>query len=72
MIAALGNSYASVAELAAFAGVKVSEAQRLINALSLMRILSASPSAPAPAVVPQTAADKRQSLFARLRKRIGR
>lgn len=72
MIAALGNAYASVAELAAFAGVKLDEAQRLINALSLMRILVTSAAAPAPTVAPQTAADKRQSLFARLRKRIGR
>ena len=72
MIAVLGNGYASVAELAAFAGVELSEAQRLINALSLMRILSRSAAAPAPAVVPPTAAASRQSLFARLRKRLGR
>ncbi|HEX7835643.1 MAG TPA: hypothetical protein VF479_09275 [Pseudolysinimonas sp.] len=72
MIAALGNAYATTAELAAFAGVEVSEAQRLINALSLMRILSRSSAEPAPTVVPQTAAAKRQSLFGRLRKRLGR
>jgi hypothetical protein len=72
MIAALGNTYATTAELAAFAGVEVSEAQRLINALSLMRILARSAAEPAPPVVPQTAAAKRQSLFGRLRKRLGR
>jgi hypothetical protein len=72
MIAVLGNTYASAAELAAFAGVDVSEAQRLINALSLMRILSSSSAAPAVPVVAQTAAAKRQSLFGRLRKRLGR
>jgi hypothetical protein len=72
MLAVLGNGYASVAELAGFVGVEVSEAQRLINALSLMRILSRSAAAPAPELAPQTAAVKRQSLFGRLRKRLGR
>ena len=72
MIAVLGNAYASTAELAAFAGVEEAEAQRLINALSLMRILSRSSAAPAATVAPQTAAAKRQSLFGRLRKRLGR
>jgi hypothetical protein len=72
MIAVLGNTYASTGELAALAGVEESEAQRLINALSLMRILARSSAAPAAEVVPQTAAVKRQSLFARLRKRLGR
>jgi hypothetical protein len=72
MIAVLGNGYASAAELAAFAGVPLEKAQRLINALSLMRILNRSAEAPAPAVAPPTAAEKRESLFARLRKKIGR
>jgi hypothetical protein len=72
MIAALGNTYATTAELAAFAGVELSEAQRLINALSLMRILSRSAVEPAPVVAAPTAAAKRQSLFGRLRKRLGR
>jgi hypothetical protein len=72
MIAVLGNGYASPEELAAFAGVELSEAQRLINALSLMRILVRSAAAPAPEVAPPSAAEKKQSLFARLRKRIGR
>lgn len=72
MIAVLGNAYASAAELAAFADVEVSEAQRLINALSLMRILSRSAAAPAATMAPQTADAKRESLFSRLRKRLGR
>ena len=72
MMAALGNTYASTAELAALAGVEQAEAQRLINALSLMRILSRSSVAPAAPVVKESAAAKRQSLFARLRKRLGR
>ena len=72
MIAALGNAYATPEELAAFAGVDVQEAQRLINALSLMRILTRSAAEPAAQMVPQTATAKRNSLFTRLRKRLGR
>lgn len=72
MMAVLGNTYVSAAELAALAGVDVVEAQRLINALSLMRILARTSSAPAAEVAPQTPATQRQSLFARLRKRLGR
>jgi len=72
MIAVLGNAYVSTAELAAFAGVDESEAQRLINALSLMRILTRSAAEPAVEVAPPTAAAKRSSLFGRLRKRLGR
>jgi hypothetical protein len=72
MMAVLGNTYVSTKELAALAGTDESDAQRLINALSLMRILTRTSAAPEAAVVPQTAAVKRQSLFARLRKRLGR
>jgi hypothetical protein len=72
MIAVLGNAYVSTAELAAYTGVDLGDAQRLVNALSLMRILSRSAEAPAVVVAPQTAAVKRQSLFGRLRKRLGR
>jgi hypothetical protein len=72
MIAVLGNAYASAAELAKFADVEVSEAQRLINALSLMRILVRSSEVPAATMAPQTAAAKKQSLFTRLRERMGR
>jgi hypothetical protein len=74
MMAVLGNSNVSTSELATLVGVPESDAQRLINALSLMRILTRTAAAPAPevAVVAPTAASKRQSLFARLRKRLGR
>ncbi|HEY1530448.1 MAG TPA: hypothetical protein VGF80_06495, partial [Galbitalea sp.] len=72
MMAVLGNTYATTDELAALAGVEKADAQRLINALSLMRILSRSAAAPAAPVVKETAAIKRQSLFGRLRKRLGR
>jgi hypothetical protein len=72
MMAVLGNTYVSTSELAALAGVDESEAQRLINALSLMRILNRTSEAPATAVAPQSAAAKRQSLFGRLLKRLGR
>jgi hypothetical protein len=72
MMAVLGNTYVSTSELAKLAGVDESEAQRLINALSLMRILTRTSEAPATEVAPQTAAAKRQSLFGRLLKRLGR
>jgi hypothetical protein len=72
MMAALGNTYVNTSELANLVGVDESDAQRLINALSLMGILSRSADAPAAAPVKQTAAAKRQSLFSRLRKRLGR
>lgn len=72
MIAVLGNAYVSTAELAKYSGVDEAEAQKLVNALSLMRILSRSADAPAAPMVVETAAAKRQSLFGRLRKRLGR
>jgi len=72
MIAVLGNAYVSTQELAGYTGVAVAEAQRLVNALSLMRILARSAEAPAAVVAPESAAAKRQSLFGRLRKRLGR
>jgi hypothetical protein len=73
MMAMLGNAYVSTAELAKLAGVEESEAQRLINALSLMRILNYSAEVAAPTVaIAQTAATKRKSLFGRLRSRLGR
>jgi hypothetical protein len=71
MMAILGNAYLSTSELAAVAGVEESEAQRLINALSLMRILTHSTEVPA-AVVLEAPATARPSLFARLRARLGR
>lgn len=72
MIAVLGNAYVSTEELARYSGVEVAEAQRLINALSLMRILSRSVEAPPAVAAPEPAAEKRQSLFGRLRQRLGR
>jgi hypothetical protein len=72
MIAVLGNAYVSTAELAKYSGVEEAEAQKLVNALSLMRILSRSADAPAAPMIVETAAAKRQSLFGRLRKRLGR
>jgi hypothetical protein len=72
MIAVLGNTYASAAELAAFADVELAEAQRLINALSLMRILTRSAAAPAATMAPQPEEAQHEGLFARLRKRLGR
>ena len=70
MMAILGNAYLSVSELATMAGVDESEAQRLINALSLMRILEHSSDVPETVVVePETT--KRDSLFTRLRAKLG-
>lgn len=71
MMAMLGNAHVSAGELAAFAGVDESEAQRLINALSLMRIVSHSVDTPAPEVV-EAVAVQPSGLFARLRARLGR
>jgi hypothetical protein len=72
MMAVLGNAYASTSELAALAGVEEVEAQRLINTLSLMRILVRSSTAPAAAVATDAGGAKRQGLFGRLLKRLGR
>lgn len=71
MMAMLGNTHVSPDELATFAGVDVSEAQRLINALSLMRIVNHSIETPAPEVV-EPIEVKPTGLFARLRARLGR
>lgn len=70
MLAVLGNAYVSAGELADMAGVDNSEAQSLINALSLLRILNRSVQAPV-AVVVAPQATKRGSLFSRLRARLG-
>ena len=73
MMAMLGNAHLSVSELASMAGVEEHEAQRLINALSLMRILVHDVEAPAPAAVSDPEPiEERQSLFSRLRARLGR
>lgn len=70
MMAILGNAFLSVSELAAMAGVAESEAQRLINALSLMRIIEHSTDVPAVEVA-ETESGKRESLFTRLRTKLG-
>lgn len=72
MMAMLGNTYANASELAAQAGVEEPEAQRLINALSLMRVLKHSVETAAPVVAEEPTAEKRPSLFGRLRARLGR
>jgi hypothetical protein len=72
MMAVLGNTFVTAGELATLAGVEQSEAQRLINALSLMGILTRTSAEPEIQVAAPTAASKRQSLFGRLRKRLGR
>jgi hypothetical protein len=74
MMAVLGNTFVSTAELATISGVLESDAQRLINALSLMGILTRTSTEPETTVTvaAPTAASKRQSLFVRLRKRLGR
>jgi hypothetical protein len=72
MMATLGNAHLTTSELAQVAGVDESEAQRLVNALSLMRILVHSTDAAVAAVAIETQAASPQSLFARLRARLGR
>ena len=73
MIAVLGNAHASTAELAAFAGVAgvrgSAPDQRAQPHAASSR--ARRPRLPRP-WHPQTAAAKRQSLFSRLRKRLGR
>lgn len=72
MIAVLGNTSATTKELATVVGVEESEAQSLVNALSLMGVLYRSTAEPEVAIVKPTAAAKRKSLFGRLLKRLGR
>ena len=74
MMAMLGNAHLSASELATMAGVEEQEAQRLINALSLMRILVHDVEVPAPVTVidPEPVEAARGGLFSRLRARLGR
>jgi len=72
MIALLGNVSLTVDELAATAGVPVAQAQRLINALSLMGVLeSAVESRIATQAQPAAATSTHRSLFSRLREKLG-
>jgi len=74
MIAALGNSYFTAGELAAAAKAPEPSAQDLVNALSLMQLLKFSAEAPAIVIAPSGPQHRQptQSLFARLRARLGR
>jgi len=72
MIALLGNVALTVDELAATAGVPVAQAQRLVNALSLMGVLeSAVESRIAAHAQPAAATSTHRSLFSRLREKLG-
>lgn len=73
MTAMLGNAALTPAQLANVAGVTLADAQRLINALSLMGILEASrgPEAPEPVSARRVIDTPAHGLFARLRVRLG-
>lgn len=71
MIALLSNSSLGPSELASAVQTSPAEAQRLINALSLMGILRVSAESPAPLTRPRAATAQEPSLFQRLRKRLG-
>lgn len=70
MTALLSNGWFSVFELADATGVLPGEAQRLINAFSLMGVVSATATAEA-TQVQRGALDEPRSLFRRLRDRLG-
>lgn len=69
MTAALVNAPLSVDELSAATGVPVSDAQRLINALTLMEAVEITSAAPVTPVVIPTQPER--GLFRRLRERLG-
>ena len=70
MTAVLGGGFVSVAELARAAETDPADARRMINALSLMGAVTASPAELAPAAVIR-ATEPSRSLFRRLRDRLG-
>jgi len=74
MLAALGNAYFSASELALASKVPEPMAQDLVNALSLMQLLKYSSEAPPVVIAPAGPQHRQpqQSLFARLRARLGR
>ncbi len=76
MIAMLGNAFATAGELAAAAGTRPGDAQRLINGLSVAGLLRRSAGAAPPEAVDQddlaTASGRTTGLFARLRELWGR
>ena len=69
MVAMLGNAYLSPNELAGAGATSIREAQRLLNALSLMGILQSSSTRPEPLPVAQFVAP-RHGLFRRLFERL--
>ena len=72
MIAMLGNISLSVEQLAVAANVDPAQAQRLVNALSLMGVLESAQESRAVAVAtPQPVASAHRSLFSRLRAKLG-
>ena len=71
MFAALGTTMISVEELAEAAEVPVAQAQRAINALSLMGLLESSSAAPPPAPPRASRRPEAHGLFGRLRRSLG-
>jgi len=72
MIALLGNVALSVDELAQTAGVPLAQAQRLINALSLMGVLESAVEARIASLAQDApATSTHRSLFSRLREKLG-
>lgn len=72
MTAMLGNAFASADELAMAAGTLPAEAQRLVNAFSLLGILRESQEAIAPIANTTTeAVTASRGLFSRLREKLG-
>ena len=72
MTALLGAGFLSVPELAQGAAISTASAQRAINALSLMGVVSVAASAETPDVVFRAdATQSRGGLFRRLRDRLG-
>jgi hypothetical protein len=72
MIAMLGNIALTVEQLATAADVPLADAQRLINALSLMGVLESSAETSAAVIEqPVPAASTHRGLFSRLREKLG-
>ena len=73
MTALLSKSALTSHELAAAAGVDLNKAQRLINALSLMRLVRETPPVvhQAPVAVAAPVVESKRGLFSRLRARLG-
>ncbi|MGV8886271.1 MAG: hypothetical protein ACOH1T_11890 [Microbacteriaceae bacterium] len=72
MTALLGTAPYSTTELAAAAGVDIVDAQRLLNALSLMGLVRETPVEASAAPPPPPVTERPRGLFSRLRARLGR